>query len=186
VDMRVSLGLVVLLTGLCACNPKPEHTVRQTAARGVVPTASGGLPPITIRSHGNAKQPVRIFEKQGNRAVYELIAKSTESTLQSQNQFRGTFAQTHVTFYGATSGSTLAGDAPVTTVDRAKESVLMQGGVKAHTSEGVLLTCDQLEYNRSTGRVRGTGNVRIVSKDGYTLTGGSFTSDLRLTQVHMQ
>jgi len=139
-----------------------------------------------VRSHGNAKQPVRIVEKQGNRPIYELIAKSTESTMQSQNQFRGTFAQTHVTFYGTTSGATLVGDAPVTTVDRAKESVLMQGGVKAHTSEGVVLTCDQLDYDRSTGKLHGAGNVHIVSKDGYTLTGGSFTSDLRLTQVHMQ
>ncbi|MFN2528384.1 MAG: hypothetical protein ABR584_06660 [Candidatus Baltobacteraceae bacterium] len=185
-NMRVSLGLVLFLTGLCACNPKPQHTVQQAAAPSALPTASSGLPPITVRSHGNATQPVRIVEKQGNRAVYELIAKSTESTLQSQNQFRGTFAQTHVTFYGASSGSTLAGDAPVTSVDRAKETVLMQGGVKAHTSEGVLLSCDQLEYDRSTGKLRGTGNVRIVSKDGYTLTGGSFASDLKLTQVHMQ
>ncbi|MBC5815296.1 MAG: hypothetical protein GIW97_02035 [Candidatus Eremiobacteraeota bacterium] len=186
-DMRVTLGLVLFLAGFCACSPKPQHaSALQTSVPSAAPTASNGLPPITVRSHGNANQPVRIVEKQGNRRLYELTAKSTESTLQSQSQFRGTFAQTHVTFYGATSGATLTGDAPITTVDRAKESVLMQGGVKSHTSEGVVLTCDQLEYDRSTGRLHGTGNVHITSKDGYTLTGGSFTSDLRLTQVHMQ
>jgi lipopolysaccharide assembly outer membrane protein LptD (OstA) len=156
------------------------------ASPTAAPSAAGALPPITVRSRGNSHQPVRIVEKQGNRLVYELLAASTESSLQSQNQFRGTFSATRVTFYGSTPGSTLTGTAPTTTVDRAKESVLMQGGVKAHTSEGVLLDCDRLQYDRTTGRLLGSGNVRIVSRDGYTLTGGSFTSDLRLTQVHMQ
>lgn len=185
--MRARTGLAFALAALCACSPKPQNAPGvPNASPKVAPSASAGLPPITVRSHGNAHQPVRIVEKQGNRLVYELIAASTESSLQSQNQFRGTFSATRVTFYGNTAGSTLTGTAPTTTVDRAKESVFMQGGVKAHTSEGVLLDCDQLQYDRTTGKLLGSGNVRIVSRDGYTLTGSSFTSDLRLTQVHMQ
>ena len=105
--------------------------------------------------------------------------------MQSQNQFRGTFAQTHVTFYD-TDGTTLQGDAPTTTIDKASSSVVMQGGVNGKTSTGITLQCDQLTYDRRSGQLRGVGNVHIVGAAGYSLSGGSFTSDLRLTHVHME
>ena len=177
-----TVGAAALL--LCACTPRPQGAPPPAASAAPSPSASG-LPPITVRSKGSAQQPVRIVQQQGNRKIYELIARSTESTLQSQNQFRGTFSDTHVTFYG-TDGSTLAGTAPVTVVDKGRQTVVMQGGVRAHTSGGITLRCDQLEYNRATGQLHGTGNVHIASSQGYTLSGGSFTSDLKLTTVHME
>lgn len=182
VSRTVAAAAVALL--VCACTPRPQGTPAPVASAAPSPSASG-LPPITVRSKGNAQQPVRIVQQQGNRKIYELIARSTESTLQSQNQFRGTFSDTHVTFYGA-DGSTLTGSAPVTVVDKGRQTVVMQGGVRARTSGGITLHCDQLEYNRATGLLHGTGNVHIASSQGYTLSGGSFTSDVKLTSVHME
>lgn len=170
---------------LAACTPHPSQPGGPAASAVPSASPSSGLPPITVRSKGNAQQPVRIVEQQGNRRIYELIARSTESTMQSRNDFRGTFSDTHVTFYGA-DGSKLAGSAPVTAIDKGKQTVTMQGGVHAKTSDGIALQCDQLQYDRATGKLHGTGNVRIVSPQGYTLSGGSFTSDLKLTQVHME
>lgn len=128
---------------------------------------------------------MRITQQEGNRRIYELLARSSESTMQTQSQFRSTFKQTHVTFFTA-DGGTLTGDAPLTTIDKATNSVTMQGGVHGKTSDGIVLNCDELVYDRKTGSLRGTGNVHIVSKEGYALTGGSFTSDLKLTHVHME
>ncbi|GAC1354990.1 MAG: hypothetical protein NVSMB31_15330 [Vulcanimicrobiaceae bacterium] len=143
------------------------------------------MPPITIHSHGKNNEPVRIVEQQGNKKIYELQAQSTESSMESQSQFRGTFSKTHVTFYAA-DGSSLVGDAPLTTIDKATQQVVMQGGVRGKTSDGMVLRCDTLQYDRATGSLHGSGNVHIISSQGYSLTGGSFTSDLKLTHVHMQ
>lgn len=179
-------ALAAALAACSACTPHPaQQAGRATPAPAPSTRASAGLPPITVRSKGNAQRPVRIVQQQGNRKIYELIARSTESTMQSQSDFRGTFSDTHVTFYG-TDGSNLVGSAPVTAIDKAKQTVIMRGGVHAKNSEGITLQCEQLEYNRGTGKLHGTGNVHIVSSQGYTLSGSSFTSDLKLTQVHME
>lgn len=177
---------VMLVIAVAACSPKPQHAyVSPSPASAPVPTSSG-VPPITVRSHGTSNQPVRIIQQQGNRKLYELLARSTESTVQSQTQFRSTFSQTHVTFYG-TDGTKLVGDAPVTQIDRSRQTVTMTGGFHGRTSDGVVLTCDQLQYARATGQLLGTGNVHISkSADGLSMTGTTFRSDLKLTQVHMQ
>ncbi len=185
---RIGYAAVALL---CACNPHPPAQSARAvpgaaAARALQASPSpSGLPPITVQSRGSAHQPVRIVEQLGNRKLYELTARSTQSKLASQNEFRATFSVTHVIFYND-AGGTLAGDAPLTTIDKATQRVVMQGGVRAHTSEGISLQCDRLEYDRSNGQLHGTGNVRINSTQGYALTGGSFHSDLRLTNVHME
>ncbi len=183
--MPMRFALYAVLIVAAGCSPKPQHAGPSPVAVTPAPSISE-LPPITVRSHGDARQPVRIIQQQGNRKIYELVARSTTSSMQSQNQFRGRFLQTHVTFYSP-DGSTLGGDAPVTQIDRANQTVTMQGGVKGRTSDGISLTCDELQYSRATGQLHGTGNVHIVkSTDGLSMTGGSFTSDLKLTQVHMQ
>lgn len=182
--MYMRLYAFLLLAAVVACSPKPQAS--GPAGPGSPSPSASALPPITVRSHGNAKEPVRSIYQQGNRKIYELVASSTESTIPSQNQFRGVFLKTHITFF-LPDGSTLVGQAPVTVVDRSRQTVTMQNGVHGRTTDGVILSCDQLVYSQATGQLRGTGNVHIVkSSDGLSMTGGSFTSDLKLTQVHMQ
>ena len=181
-SFRTALFAAAAMAALSAC----AHSAQPSAAPvSPSPAATSSIPPITVHSRGNARQPVRITQQEGNRRIYELLARSSESTMQSQSQFRSTFSQTHVTFFTA-DGGTLTGDAPLATIDKASNSVTMQGGVRGKTSEGVVLNCDQLVYERKTGTLHGTGNVHIVSKEGYALSGGSFTSDLKLTHVHME
>ncbi|MDP9017002.1 MAG: hypothetical protein M3N19_01610 [Candidatus Eremiobacteraeota bacterium] len=182
--MRWPAAYGLLLLCVAGCAPHGQGTAPSKEPR-VSPSASSGLPPITIHSHGKSNEPVRIVEQQGNKKIYELQAQSTESSMESQSQFRGTFSKTHVTFYGS-DGSNLVGDAPLTTIDKATQRVVMQGGVVGKTNDGMILRCDELQYNRSTGQLHGIGNVHIISAQGYSLTGGSFTSDLKLTHVHMQ
>jgi lipopolysaccharide assembly outer membrane protein LptD (OstA) len=128
---------------------------------------------------------VRIVAQSGNRKVYELLARSSDSTLQSQTSSNGIFRQTRVTFYGA-DGSTLSGAAPMAVVNTTTETITLQDGVHAKTSDGITLQCDRLEYDRTSGLLHGTGNVRVVNRAGYALTGGSFRSDLRLSHVHVE
>jgi len=90
-----------------------------------------------------------------------------------------------VTFYGP-EGSTLSGGAPIATVDTAAETITLQNGVHAKSSDGITLDCDQLEYDRKSGQLLGTGNVRVVNPSGEALSGGSFRSDLRLSHVHVE
>lgn len=183
--MKMRLFAFLFLAAAVACSPKPQAG----GPSGGAPSpgaSSSALPPITVRSHGNAREPVRSIYQQGNRKIYELVANSTESTMPSKNQFRGVFLKTHITFY-LPDGSTLVGQAPVTVVDRSAQTVTMQNGVHGRTTDGVVLTCNQLVYSQATGQLHGTGNVHIVkSSEGLSMTGGSFTSDLKLTQVHMQ
>jgi len=169
-----------VLAGAASCAPAVRAP---QSALSAPPSAivSPGLPPLHITSRGNPGRPVRIVEQAGNREVYELVARSTESSLQSQASFRGTFSQPHVKFFQE-DGSTMTADAPSGSIDKATERVVLMGGVSAHTSTGYALRCETLTYDRAAGRLTGEGNVRITSADG-SITGGKFTSDLALKHV---
>jgi hypothetical protein len=176
-----------VIVGVCllaGCASRHGAQPAQLSSSPPSPTASP-FPQVHIASRGSASQPVRIVEQSKNRKVYELLARSSDSTMQSQTSSKGIFRQTRVTFYGA-DGSTLSGAAPMATIDTAAETITLQNGVRAKTSDGITLQCDQLEYDRSTGQLHGTGNVRVVNRAGYALTGGSFRSDLRLSHVHVE
>jgi len=184
--MSRSLGGALLGAAiLTACSPRSGAQSAATSASPTPLATGSAFPQLRIQSRGSASQPVRIVEQSGNRKVYELVARSSDSTMQSQTNSKGIFRQTHVTFYG-TDGSTLFGDAPMATIDTTAETITLQEGVHARTSDGISLQCDQLEYDRRTGQLRGTGNVHVVNRAGYALSGGRFQSDLRLSHVHVE
>jgi len=61
--------------------------------------------------------------------------------------------------------------------------------VHAKTSTGLNLTCDRLTYDQHTGLLHGEGHVQITGMQGgqqQVLTGNSFTSDIKLTQMVMK
>ena len=182
---RVSIA-VALSTVLSLPSCASHNTAQTGQPTGTAATPAGTpFPKVHIQSRGNASQPVRIVQQIGNRKVYELIARSSDSTLQSQTNSKGVFHQTRVTFFNS-DGSSLSGNAPVATIDTASETVTLEGGVHAKNSDGVVLDCDRLEYDRRNGQLIGTGNVRVTNPSGEALLGSSFRSDLQLSHVHVE
>ena len=185
--MRPYIALPFLLALLGGCNPKPERGF-QSPTPAATPSAAATVLPIRIHGHGTAARPIKIvdLERKDNRKLYELLAKSSEGELTQAVQAR--FEDTHVTFYDK-SGSTMVADAPVTTVDERHHHVVMSGGVHAKASTGMTLICDVLTYDSKSGMLHGDGNVRINGTQGgtqQTLTGNSFDSDLKFTQMRIQ
>ncbi len=175
--------LVAALCALLLSSCASRHAMTQaTAPAQASPTP---FPKLHIQSRGNASQPVSIVQQVGNRKVYQLIARSSDSTMQSQTNSTGVFHQTRVTFFSS-DGSRLSGTAPLATIDTAAETITLEGGVHAKSSDGVALDCDRLQYARKSGQLFGSGNVRVVNPSGEALSGGSFRSDLRLSHVHVE
>ncbi|MDE2571739.1 MAG: LPS export ABC transporter periplasmic protein LptC, partial [bacterium] len=139
---------------------------------------SATLPPIQVSAKGNAKRPVVIesFRPHGTKR-YRLEAQS--ATYDNAHR-RASFRQTHVIFYRE--GKTLAVDAPKALIDHNTQTVTMDGGVRAVSSDGVVLTCRHLVYYSNTDHVSGDGDVRMVSGNDV-LTGGHLDGDLHLEQV---
>jgi lipopolysaccharide assembly outer membrane protein LptD (OstA) len=172
-----------IIAALAACNPKPPLH----GAGAATPTASStAVPPLRVSGHGTAKQPVRIVgsEQKGNRKQYDLLARSFVSNGPPASA-TVTFKIVHVTFY-AKSGTRLVADAPRAVLDQTANTVLLEGGVHAHNSAGVKLTCDQLVFNRATELLHGTGHVTIVSPSGLRATGSEFDSNVTLSDARMQ
>lgn len=173
-------AVIAAVAVLTACNPQPQHQ-----PGGATPTpAATGLPPLTITGKGTQSSPVTITAQSGNRKLYRLVARSVTSHSAQQTIARGTFKEPTVTFYDR-DGTTMRAQAPVASMNGGKKIVL-SGGVRANTSTGLTLTCDTLAYDQSTGMLHGQGHVRITGMQGgqhQELTGNTFTSDVKLTQM---
>ncbi len=178
---RAWLAAVIILA---ACNPQPEHAAGPATPS---PTPSG-LPALQITGHGTAGNPVvinEINERSGQR-VYRLVAPSY-TTKSAQNMTQAQVQEPTVTFYDK-DGTRMTAKAPRASVETGKQ-VILSGGVHAKTSTGLDLTCDRLTYDQKTGLLHGQGNVRITGMQGgqqQVLTGNTFTSDIKLTQMVMK
>lgn len=168
---------------LAACNPQPQHTAENATPS---PTASG-MPAIVISGHGTTGRPATFTRQSGNRKVYQLVANSYTSR-SAANIAQASFAQPTVTFYDK-DGTKLTAQAPTASLRAGGKQVVLSGGVHARTSTGLNLTCDVLTYDQNTGLLHGDGNVRVTGTQGgqqQVLTGNSFTSDVKLTQMVMK
>lgn len=182
--MKLPLALLCAALLLAACNPQPQRPAGGTATPSPTPT---GLPPLKITGHGTAGQPVRVTGQQGGRKTYVLLAQSYESR-SVQNVTQAVFARTQVTFYDK-DGTTLQAHAPQAQVNDRRKQVILSGRVHATTSTGLTLVCDELVYDDASGLLHGSGHVRITGMQGgqrQVLTGNSFTSDVKLTQMTMR
>jgi LPS export ABC transporter protein LptC len=182
-NMRAWIA-IALAAALAGCNPQPQQAPHGTAAPSATP---GGLPPLKITGKGSGGQPVRVGQQSGNRKVYELAAKSLVSR-SAQSVAQASFQQATVTFYDK-DGTTLSARAPTAAIDDKAKQVVLSGGVHAKTSTGLTMTCDRLMYDQATGLLHGQGNVVITGDQGgqrQMLTGNSFTSDVKLTQMVMK
>lgn len=171
---------------LAACNPAPRTALHATPSPAPAAEVTG-LPPLRITGNGTARDPVRIVAQQGNRRLYELLARSEEAHSSSAIA-QATFHVARVTFY-ARDGSVLKAAAPTAYVDDRRKQVILDGGVHATTSGGLTLQCDRLTYNRASGTIHGEGNVLVTGMQGgtqTTLTGSSFDSDVNLASMRMR
>ncbi len=180
--IRATYALAALLI-LAACNPKAP--VAPSGSPGAQATPSSPPLSLTITGKGTAQQPVRIVQtRKDNRRQYELIARSYEST-GAVGTTRARFQQVQVSFY-ALDGSSLMASAPKAIIDQAANTIELRGGVRAHSSSGATLACDQLVYNRATEMLHGRGHVVITDPGGFSGTGSSFDSNVSLTTMSMQ
>lgn len=183
--MRGLLALAAAALVLAGCNPQPQHQPGQNAAPTETPT---GLPPLKITGHGTGREPVRVTgQRPGGGKTYELLARSYE-VHSAQSVTQATYRQTQVTFYDK-DGTSMQARAPQTQVDDRRKQVILSGGVHARTSTGLTLVCNELVYDAATGMLHGTGGVRITGTQGgqqQVLTGNSFTSNVKLTQMTMR
>ena len=164
---------------LCGCNPQPGH-----AAASSAPSPSS-VPALQITGHGAGGKPVLFEGQSGNRKLYRLVAHSYVS--HSAQNIQATFAEPTVTFYDK-DGTKMTAQAPSARLQAGRQ-VILTGGVHAKTSTGLDLHCDQLTYDQRSGMLHGQGHVRITGVQGgqqQVLTGNTFTSDVKLTQMVMK
>ncbi len=163
-----------------------KHAAAPAAASAPVataqPTPSGTPVPIRIETQGGAGQYVTIVQTLHGRKLYTIRALSTDVQSAGTNEGTGVLDQPHVTFVDRTGTSTIA-DAPKAHLIERDKTVVMTGGVHAHTSTGSVLTCDTLTYNGTSERFHGEGHVELASADGMHLSGQHLDGDTRLQEV---
>jgi LPS export ABC transporter protein LptC len=166
---------------LAACNPKAPAPVENSTSPS--PTPSG----LSLKITGNSKaeQHVR-FVAQGkdNRRDYEMMVRSFES-IGAAGSAHLSFQEPHITFFGK-DGTTLVADAPHASADQTSNIIMLDGGVRAHSSSGTTLQCDTLTYDRTTQMVHGVGHVIFTNPTGFRGTGNRFDSDVSLTHATMR
>jgi hypothetical protein len=173
----------ILLAVAAGCNPQPPKATPSPSAAGK-PRSSATPLVLKISGRGTAHRPVHLIQQVHNRVDYDLLASSYEST-GPQGGARAVFQNARVTFRDR-HGSTIAAKAPQAVVDQGANTVTLMNGVRAHTSSGMTLECDQLVYQRATGMLHGSGNVVVTDPKGFRATGSSFDSDISLTHMRMQ
>ncbi|HEX3466169.1 MAG TPA: LPS export ABC transporter periplasmic protein LptC [Candidatus Elarobacter sp.] len=159
-----------------AGTPPPSAAVHPSAA----PTAT--QVPIRVETHGGGGQYVTIVETIRGRKVYTIRALSSVGERFGTNQATGEFDQPHITFLDKNGKTTIA-DAPKAHVTERNKTVVMTGGVHAHTSSGSTLTCDTLTYIGQTERFHGEGHVVLSAPDGFHLEGQHLDGDTKLENV---
>lgn len=171
---RLALALALLAA---ACNPQPAH-----GGGGATPTAAptaGGPPPLKIVSRATAGHPLIFYRYKAGRMVSKMVVRDRAEGTTAQGAGDGTFYDVSVTFYDP-SGKTLTASAPRAVGEEATQTLTLYDGVVAKSSNGVVLHCRTLVYDRKTGMLHGDGDVRLDDGPGNKTTGDHFDSDVDL------
>ena len=180
---RLAAALALLAAG---CAPHaPSGSAASPAPAGSSapsPAPSATQVPIHVETHGGSGQYVKLVETLHGRKIYTILALSEDIQRNGTNEAIGQLEQPHITFVDK-SGVTTIADAPKAHVTERDKTVVMTGGVHAHTSSGSVLSCDTLTYNANTERFRGEGNVRLTAPNGLALGGQHLDGDVKLQNV---
>jgi LPS export ABC transporter protein LptC len=183
--MRFASTFAVL--GLLAAGCAPHAPPSGSASPAPRPGSASATPtqvPIHVETRGGNGQYVTIVESMHGRKVYTIRALSGVAQRYGTEQGSGELEQPHVTFVDR-SGTTTIADAPKARVFERDKTVVMSGGVHAHTSSGSVLTCDTLTYRGTTERFRGEGHVVLSAPNGLQLGGEHLDGDVKLQDVRV-
>ena len=183
--MRKTLALLVLAVLAACARPSsvsgPAHATPSAAATAPV-SASPTPVPVHVSGEGNLNQPTILTETVRGRRVYTIRALAFRGDIGGSQDGIATLEQPHVTFLDKSGTITIA-DAPKATVTQRDKTVDMMGGVHARTSDGNVLTCDELRYDGNGEHFHGHGHVVMTGPTGLQLTGNYLEGDVRLRNV---
>jgi LPS export ABC transporter protein LptC len=176
----LTLGALLAAAG-CGGGTGAQHAAQPSPAPAATPTPI----PIKVRSNGPTHGRVVLTEKKpSGRVVYVLHADSNVSDRFAAGSGRSVFTRPRIVFYQV-NGKTLTAVSPAATVEEQSKTVLMTGGVRATTQDGIVLTCDQLLYDDRASMIHGRGHVVITTPRGERLNGDRIDSDMQLDHVHV-
>lgn len=181
---RAGIALAAALV-LAGCGGRRTPSSAAPAPSGPASPAAGATEvPLHVETRGGDGQYVRIVETVRGRKVYTIRALSDNVTRDAASGAVGDLVQPHITFVDK-DGTTTIADAPKARITERSNSVVMTGGVHAHTSSGSVLTCDVLTYSGSTERFHGDGNVHLTAPDGLVMDGRHIDGDVKLQNVNV-
>ena len=180
---RLVVTLALLAAG-CASHAPAGGTAASPAPGAPRPSSSATQVPIHVETRAGNGQYVTIVETVHGRKVYTIRALSGNMQRNGTNEATGELEQPHVTFKDK-GGTTTIADAPKAHITERDKTVVMTGGVHAHTSGGSVLSCDTLTYNANTERFRGEGNVKLTAPNGLQLGGQHLDGDVKLQDVNV-
>jgi LPS export ABC transporter protein LptC len=180
--LRGGALMVVLLASACA----PKVPSPQTGGSGP-PAAPAARPtPVSFKvtSRGPQRGRVVLTEHRNGRIVYILHADANVSDRFAAGTGRSVFTNPHIVFFQP-GGKTLTAVAPTAKIEEQSKTVLMTGGVRAHTQDGIVLLCDQLLYDDHAQMIHGKGNVIVTTPRGERLNGDTLDSDVQFNHVRV-
>ncbi len=180
----LALGIAVSLAACGGNRSAADSTPAPAATASPAAAATATALPLLAHSERSASQYYYFTVKKENRTLYQIRADSNDSQRSSAGDARSEFLRPHITFFGK-DGSQLVADAPKAVAEERTQTVRLDGGVHAHTSDGTTLTSDVLIYDKRTERVRADGNVVISRKSGEEIRGPHVDADLTLSELHM-
>jgi lipopolysaccharide assembly outer membrane protein LptD (OstA) len=97
---------------------------------------------------------------------------------------RSDFTNPHIIF-SEHGGKRLVADAPHAVILVKEKSLVMDGGVQALTSDGMMLHSDVLKYDEASDRLRGEGHVLVTTPRGERLAGDRIDANLHLSEMRI-
>jgi len=167
----------------CSGQPGPAASPSPLAAGSATPAASTP-PPVNFHGERVGSHYVYATKQKGARTVYVLRADSVDAVYNGALTGVSNFTNPHVTFFGQ-AGKRLVADAPAGTVVEKDKTVVMTGGVRARTQDGMTLSSDTMRYQDDTQIVHGAGHVIVTLTTGEQLRGDTVDWNLRDGHINM-
>jgi LPS export ABC transporter protein LptC len=177
-----ALALCVLISG-CSSKPSAPQQPRLGSPSSVA-TATATPLALRVTSNGSGRGRVVLTERRRGRIVYVLHADANVSDRFAAGTGHSVFTRPHIVFYQE-GGKTLTADSPTATVEEQSKTVLMSGGVRAHTQDGIVLTSDELQYDDKNEMIHGRGHVVVTTPRGERLNGDTLDADVQLNHVRV-